>query len=257
MSDTKHFETSHVAHNKWSKYILIVLAALVLILSIWCICVMIGSFGTVKNITVQGEAPYSDERIIAVSDIEQGIKIKHIDSRDVENAILDFLPCIADVSVKKKASGEVIISVTPEKIGYVANISGDRYVMSDELRILCLYGDVEFDKEPLNVALPYVKRAIVGEKIEFYDNSDFIGDFFEMLESSHLIDSVTFADFSDKYNLNVLYEDKYTICFGDLENINLKLQKVYVIMEDVARDGKGKAIIDVSDVSHPTVKLLS
>ena len=80
------------------KRILIILAALLLILSIWCVCMMIGSFGTVKNIIVQGEAPYSDERIIAVSGIEQGIKIKHIDSQDAENAILDFLPCIANQS---------------------------------------------------------------------------------------------------------------------------------------------------------------
>ena len=255
MSDTKHFSTSQVTHNKWSKYILIILAALLLILSIWCVCMMIGSFGTVKNITVQGEAPYSDERIIAVSGIERGIKIKHIDSQDAENAILDFLPCIANVSVKKKASGEVVISVTPEKIGYAANISGDRYVMSDEFRLLCLYGDVEFESAPLDVALPDVKRAIVGQTIEFYDNSDFIGDFLKVLKSSQLIDGITFVDFSDKYNLNVLYEDKYTICFGDLENINLKLQKVYMIMEDVAREDGAKAIIDVSDVSHPTVKL--
>ena len=257
MNGTNHFNTSHANHNKWSKYILIILAAIVLILVIWCVCMMIGSFGTVKNITVQGETPYSDERIIAVSDIEQGIKLKHIDSQAVENSILDFLPCISDVSVKKKASGEVIISVTPEKIGYVANISGEHYVMSDEFRVLCLYGDVEFEKTPLEVALPDVKRAIVGQTIEFYDNSEFINDFLEVLESSQLTDEVTFVDLSNKYNLSVLYKNKYTICFGDLENINLKLQKVYMIMEDTALNGENKAIIDVSDISHPTVKLLS
>ena len=257
MNDTKHFNTSHSNHNKWSKYVLIILAAFVLILVIWCVCMMIGSFGTVKNITVQGETPYSDEHIIAVSNIEQGIKFKHIDSQAVENAILDFLPCISNVSVKKKVSGEVIVSVTPEKIGYVANISGERYVMSDKFRVLCLYGDVEFENDPLNVALPDIKRAIVGQTIEFFDNSDFINDFLEVLGSSQLTDEVTFVDFSDKYNLRVHYKDKYTICFGDLENINLKLQKVYMIMEDTALDSEYKAIIDVSDVSHPTVKLLS
>ena len=69
-------------------------------------------------------------------------------------------------------TGNILVSGTVDVLNDAKEVIAYRYVMSDELRILCLYGDVEFDKEPLNVALPYVQRAIVGEKIEFYDSID-------------------------------------------------------------------------------------
>lgn len=257
MSDIKHRNTSGSVHNKWSKYILIFFAALLLILIIWCVGVVIGALATVKNITVQGESPYSYEHIVAVSDIEPGMKMKQIDSRATENAILDNLPCISDVSVKKKAGGEVIIDITPEKVVYVASISGERYVMSDEFRVLCLQGEVVLEHSLLEIAFPEIKRAIVGQKIEFYDDSEYIDDFLEVIGGSELAAGTAFIDCSDKYGLKLLYENKYTVCFGDLENISLKLQKVHMIMQDSALGGENKAIIDVSDVAHPTVKLLS
>ena len=257
MSDITKFNTLNSIHNKWSKYILIFLAALIVILVIWCICLVIGSIGTVKNITVQGEVPYADEHIIAVSNIEQGAKIKHIDFRNVEETILECLPCISNVSVKKKADGEVVIRVTPEEIRYVANICGQRYVMSDKFRVLCIYGDVALEKDLLEIALPTVKRAIIGQTIEYFDDSKYIDDLVDILIGTKLSDGINFVDFSDKYNLKLLYKNKYNICLGDLDDINLKLQKVYMILEDDMLAGDNKAIIDVSDISHPTVKILS
>ena len=257
MGEKNHCSTGSSGHNKWSKYILIFVSSLVLILVIWCVCMMIGSLGVVKNITVRGDTPYSVDRIVAVSGIERGMKIKKVNSKNIKNNILEILPCISDVSVKKKVGGEVIVDVTSEEIRYVANISDERYVMSDEFRVLCLEGTVNFDSFPLEVSLPDVKRAIVGQTVEFFDDGNFINDFIEIIDSSKLSDGVTFIDFSNKYNLKLLYEDKYTVCFGDLGDINLKLQKVYMIMDDASLKDQKKAIIDVSDVAHPTVKLLS
>lgn len=257
MGSTKNRSDTIPLHNKWSKYILIFLAALVTVLIVWCICMIVGSLGSVKNITVIGESPYSDEHIIAVSELEVGMKIKYVDTRDIEDSVLDVLPCLSSVSVKKKLGGNIDINITSENIKYVADISGDRYVMSDDFRVLYEYGRIESEHIPLSVAMPDIKRAIVGKTIEFFDDSTYIDEFIGVLEESALNEKITFIDFSSKYALEILYDDKYTVRFGSLENIELKLEKVYLIMQDSALDGESKAIIDVSDISHPTVKLLT
>lgn len=257
MDNTEKSSALPSAHNKWSKYVLALFIALFIVLIIWCVCIIVGSMGTVKNITVQGESIYSDEHIIAACGLELGMKNKQVDTKASEKMILKFLPCISSSTVKKKLGGNVIICVTSENIKYSSNISNEYFVMSDSFKVLYASGTVAPENIPLEISLPDIKQAIVGEEIKFYDDISYINEFIGILEESDLNAGITFIDFSNKYALELVYKNKYSVRFGSLDNVDLKLQKIYLIMDDIALTEETKAIIDVSDISHPTVKVLS
>ncbi|MBQ9080512.1 MAG: FtsQ-type POTRA domain-containing protein [Clostridia bacterium] len=241
-------------HRRLSRYILAVVAALLLLLVIWGICTVVGAFATVGKIVVKGESPYAEDRIIAVSGIETGMRKNKINAEVAETEILNNLPCISEVNIRKKLGGVIEIRITSENVRYLTSIADDYYVVSDSFRLLGLSGTVAANDSIVMISLPFVKRAIVGQRIEYYEDTEYIGEFVSVLEDSELDGGIDSIDVSDKYKLEVLYDGKYTIRIGELKNMDEKLRMIYLMLEDEVLSEGIAAIFDVSDISKPTIQ---
>lgn len=240
-------------HRKSSKYILATIMTALFILIVWGICLIFNSFITVKEIEVKGESIYTPEQIIAASGIAVGDKRNKIDVGAVEESIMESMSFLAHVKVKIKAKGIALISITPEEIAYCSDIAGVYYVMSDEFRILGVSGEMAYRPESIIVKLPKVKKALVGDKVEFYDDIEYVTFFVEEIDKSFLSGNVTAIDVSDRYDLSVTYNN-FVIDFGDSKNIPKKINKAQMLVNSDVTAGMSMARIDVSDISNSSIK---
>ena len=242
-----------MAHRRESKYILTAFVVVLFLLVVWGICIVAGSFSEVKKITVNGDSPYSENQIIAVAGIQKGSKLNRIDSRKSESDILDNLTYIVDVKIKKKLGGNVVIDVTSDQASYISNISNDYFVMSDNFRVLGYAGDFVLDDSTVFIELPPVKKALVGDDVIFYEDTSYIFEFIDIMSGSSIAHGIISFDVSDRYNLSVVYDDCYVIRFGEMKDMDAKLRKLDVVLNSDAMAGLDKAIIDISDISAPSV----
>lgn len=241
-------------HRRASRWILSAILALLFVLAVWCICVLVGSFLKVKAISVEGMSVYTDKEIIAVSGIEIGDKKKSIDAYEAETQMLARLPYIADISVKKKIGGEIIIYVTAEHPSYIVNIANDYYVMSSSFKVLGITGDRLIDQRLVLLELPNVKRALIGSAAEFYEDVDYITGMIELLKQTSLWQDVTAVDASDKYRLSFECTDKMLIDLGEYKDIRDKLLKIEELLDDEKITQYSEFTVDVSDLGNVTVK---
>lgn len=241
-------------HRAGSKYILAALLTVVFVLIVWVICIVFNSLVTVKEISVNGESMYTPEQIIAASGIEPGAKKNKIDIAAVEQKILESMSFLSGAEVKIKANGKAIINITSEEISYCTNIAGRFYVMSNGFKILGLPSEVADRSDAVIIELPKVKKAIIGSVAEFYEDTQYIDVFLKSLNDSFLSDNIMSVDVSDKYDLGVVYNDNYFIDFGDSKNLAKKIDKVQIAINSDAIKNMTKVLIDVSDVSNPTIK---
>lgn len=240
-------------HRKSSKYILATILTALFILIVWGVCLIFNSFITVKEIEVKGDSIYTPEQIIAVSGIAVGDKRNKIDVGAVEESVLESMSFLAHAEVKIKANGIAVISITSEDIVYCSDIAGVYYVMSDEFKILGVSGEMADRSESVIIKLPKVKKALVGDKVEFYDDIEYVTLFVEEIDKSFLSGNVTVIDVSDRYDLSVTYNN-FVIDFGDSKNIPKKINKAQTLVNSDVASGISKARIDVADISNSSIK---
>ena len=253
MRDKSNNFTITTEHHRGSKYILAVIAAVLFLLIVWCVCLVAGAFSKIKQIVVEGDSPYTESRIIAVSGIQEGSRSKSIDFDESMSDILNNLTYISEVKIKKKLGGKVIIKVTSDQASYITNISNDYFVISEDFRILGFAGDVNVETEPRFISLPMVKQAIMGFDIEFYEDTSYVSEFIDIINNSSIAAFVTSIDVSDKYNVSVMYNDQHVVRFGEIKDMDTKLRKLNMILNSDVINGLEKSIIDVSNASDPKI----
>ncbi len=257
MKDKRNNLTSYKAnmsgHYRGSKYILAILAAILFLLVVWCICLVAGAFSEIKQVVVEGEAPYPDSRIIAVSGIQEGSKNRTVDFDEARLDILDKLTYISDVKIKRKVGGKVIIKVTSDSASYITNISNDYFVISDDFRILGFAGDVTLETEPQFIKFPTVKKAMIGSDVVFYEDTSYVSEFINIINNSSIFAAVTSIDVSDKYSVSVVYNDQHIVRFGEIKDMDTKLRKLDRVLNSDVMSGLEKSIIDISNASDPSI----
>jgi len=253
MKDKRNNFTSTTEHRRGSKYILAVIAAILFLLIVWCVCLVAGAFSQIKQIVVEGDSPYLESRIIAVSGIQEGSRSRSVDFDEARSDILNNLTYISEVKIKNKIGGKVIIKVTSDQASYITNISNDYFVISDDFRVLGSAGDVTLEAEPQFINLPTVKKAMIGSGIEFYGDSSYISEFIDIINNSSIAAFVTSIDVSDKYNIRVMYNDQHVVRFGEIKDMDTKLRKLNMILNSDVMNGMEKSIIDISNASDPKI----
>ena len=240
-------------HHKASKYILAAVFAALFLLVVWGICIVAGTFSDIEQIVVDGNSPYSDSQIIAVSGIVVGSKTKALDADRAERDILNNLTYVADVKIKKRGGGQVIIRITPAQPAYISNISNEYYVISNDFKVLGIAGDIVLEQEPWFIKFPLIKRSLVGTEVVFYEDVSYIDEFIDIIQASPIAQSITSVDVSDKYNLSVIYDGCHIIRFGEIKDMDAKFRKLDMVLNsDMAADLES-AIIDISNVSNPII----
>ncbi len=229
--------------------------ALLLLAVIGIICVVL--FFGMKKVEIRGNSRYTANDILSVCDFTSKTNLLAIDFEETEAAIVKNCPYIREVHFKRILPSTLILTVTEDVPKYCAEIHGDWFLLSDDLRVISkhdLYEEISVLSLPVTyLLLPEVDYAVAGEHIRFAQTAaySYLTSFLNELAGQPFYTSVECIDTSDRYHIALYAENgRYLVELGNAENLDTKLRFVIKVLEDPTFDSTTIASINVEYVSQ-------
>ena len=121
--------------------------------------------------------------------------------------------------------------------------------------------------------LPDVREPVLGEKLVFYDTvvetDEEKETLYEVRDKSYYAYTVNFLKslkesgyhsdsngviLTEKFEITLIYAEKYSINFGDPNDFDIKFRVLYEILAEGSTQYSDKASIDLSDPSKATAR---
>ncbi len=192
---------------------------------------MMSSIFNIKQIVVINNNKITSEEIINLSKLTPGINMFKTTNRTIRNNIKENA-YIEDVNVKRNINGTVTLDIKERKPTYMLKLENTYVYINNQGYML------EISESPLEV--PVItgfstsnEEIKVGNRLNV-DDLNKLDDVIKIIEASKnspLANMITEVDItnSSNYKLTVASEGK-TIQFGDLSNVNIKLQMAGKVM---------------------------
>ena len=199
----------------------------------------------IETIEVAGDTRYSAEQIIAYSGIEKGQNLFLCDSKTGKENIMQNLPYIEDVQVRRSIPSKIVIEVTEGTPAGTVEFSG-RYIVISRLGKVLEETDAPVEGLPLirglelTSAEPSQQAAYKDE-----DTKKILEDITNAVGEVGL-DKISEMDLTKRTSPRLLYDGRIRIMLGQPLDLNLKLRFAMEIISKLEPDDRG--IVDVSVV---------
>lgn len=186
-----------------------------------------------SQISVSGNDKYTEDEIIAVSGLQTGENLLHIDGSKARDNIVDSLAYIDDAQVKKSFPTKINITVTEAEKLYCVYANGTTAAISRKGKIveLCEAGGLPvikgYDPETLEVG-KWLSSTTEGK-------TDIPAAIFAAAEKAGLSD-ITEIDMADKFTVKVTVENRVVLNLGPAEDIESKL----IVAVEIIKNQLGK-----------------
>ncbi len=247
-----------VARKKIYEYRHALLTALILVLILAAfICFVYKTFFVISDINVDNFDSYTKEKIIDAAGIENGDNLYSFSVTKAEDSITFRCPHIKSAEISRKIPNTVSIATEEDTAMYVAEIYGERLLLSAGLRVLGNAGDSVGDGI-VELVLPTVDYSVAGRVISFSDEKKerFIREILTASAESYFGTSrqIKQIDLSDAYDITMCVSDMYILRIGSEEDCDLKLRTAYKTVTYADFDKNVPAYIDISKVGEASVR---
>lgn len=215
-------------------------------------------FFRVKNIELTGASRYSREDIISLTSISEGMSIFSASNRSL-SGVNERLAYIKEFRVIRKFPDTVVIEALEDTPRYYAELYGEYFILSDELRILerTFEEPKREDNALIELLLPQIDSALVGRTIEFPTDVSqrYVTAYIDALEASPMYERANAFDLRDRFNLALIASDIYIVKLGNGDELGTKLTAVAGMLEHAAMSDGVPASIDATDPTQcPVIK---
>lgn len=242
-------------HKKIFRRINYILLSIVLCFIFVVTCMAL--FLKIENIEVYGNNRYKMEQIIESSGITVGQNLYAINKKTARSAIMTDYPYIDSVTIRRKLPATLTFRVTEELPKYYTEICGEYFILSDTLRVLERCDELVMDEEqPLvKLLMSDINSAVVGEQITFDKvlTFEYLLDFIQALKGHDVTKHITEIDLSRKYNIYVMYQDRFEIYLGDSTDMDMKLTFAKLMIDTFEPEQAGS--VDAHDITVGSVIL--
>ena len=259
MTDGKkitEIQKSAQRNEKTKKYFSIFL---VVIIAVFFLILAFENLFNIKEVKVDGisaAVPYNAEDVTAFLDIQEGTNLITYDSDKAKRSLLYQFPYIEKIEIKKRFPSTLVINITENKGTLYVKLGEDNFILSSNGRVLEIVDDPFYDgKSRTELVAEGVKRCVCGEDIVFDKNEtlEILSTIAGCLDSYGLSDKITRLDIRDKFDVRLMYDNRFEIKFGIYENAENKIELFsHMINNKIWEDTTG--IIDISDGSEALVK---
>lgn len=205
-------------------------------------------FFKVSIIQVSGDSRYTQENIIAASEISTGGNLFLINKFEAIGKIFSALPYLDEVSIKRTLPDTLTIHVSdcvPRAV--ILSLEGGGYVIDSKGKLLEEISDGVYDElcgiKGIELSDPQVGKYIVFTEPE-KENATFL--LLNSMIDNDILEDVGEIDLSTGYDISIRYLDRFTVKLGNSENMEKKIRYLRVIVEDNLSP-MDRGIIDVSD----------
>ncbi len=248
---------SDTARREKAKIMLICLAIALVLLLVYPLVRFAMSRLVIADVLVEGSGLYSADELLEASELNIGGSLPLLAASTAEEELLSKMPYISSCNISVKLPGTVIFEIEEERAAICAEISGEYYALSADLRVLERSDTKDNFPSLLYVELPFAERAVVGERLAFPEgeSGDYIRSFLELLSASELKGRVGIIYFDKKFDIVASVDGKYRVLFGSPADMKLKIAAVARIIEENSEKCLGCGLIDVRVVDIAGVTL--
>lgn len=231
--------------------------------------IVVSVFVRVKSIEVTGDVTmFNEGDVIRAADISEGDMLFVKSSRKIEKNIQKALPLAESIKVRKSLFGKVKITVEFADVYFYTKIGDLYYAFDDQLTVL----DISESRgkysnyNAVYVRLPEVREPHLDEKLVFYDTVEetdeegellyevrdekfytFTLEFLHLLKESGYHSESQAIDLDEKFNIELVYANKFLIKFGDSRDLDVKFRLLFEILAEGSMNYASKGVIDISD----------
>lgn len=234
-SNKKRKEPEKKKNLKFVKWIIIIILFVLAV-----ILFMMSSIFNIKQIVVVNNSKITSEEIINLSRLTPGINMFKTTNRSIRSGIRENA-YVEDVKIKRNFNGTVTLDIKERKPTYMLKFENTYVYINNQGYML------EISEAPLEV--PVItgfstsnEEIKVGNRLNI-DDLNKLDDVIKIIEASKnspLANIITEIDITNSFNyiLTIASEGK-TIQFGDLSNVNIKLQMAGKVI-NFEKDKKGE-----------------
>lgn len=230
----------------------------------------------IRGIEVSGDVTmFNEGEIIDAAEIDEGDSIFLRSSGSIKRRIMKNLPLAEFVKVRKTVTGVVKIDIEFGEVDFYTEIGGKYYALGEDLRVL----DVSEARSKYSaygaalVMIPEVREPVVGERLVFYDTVEetdtegetlyevkeekfyaYVSNFLSALKDSGFSEQTDGVILDEKFAITVIYDMKYKINFGSVNDLSSKFNILFGILNDEAMKSMEKVYVDLSTPSKSTAR---
>lgn len=184
---------------------------------------------SLETIVIDGTDHYSYKQILKEAGIQEGDMIFFLSEKKLNEKLTDRFAYVKSVKLEKQYPSTVIITLEEEEPEFYYEMQGEYFLLTRSLRVLGRYRDeaklLEAAPNVQYIQIPTVSRCVVSDPLEFAvdSRSRHTDEALTMLAESRLYEGVTEIDYSDRFDLTIVYEDRLKIHLGSFEDYAYKL----------------------------------
>lgn len=213
------------------KLCLLAVTILLCVLTVISGWLVVRRFLSVSRYEVIGITRYDREELISASGVKKGDLLYVLDEKKIEERILKECPYLSSVAVKVKYPNTVRIEVEGKTAQWYLDISGAKYTLDDELRVV---SEVVNPSGITKLVLPNIQSAIYGEVPRFGESETEIKRTLEVIDTirrTPLKDRLTEVNLESRWNISLEVDEKYRVSLGDLTDLEDKLRATEAFLD--------------------------
>jgi hypothetical protein len=240
--------------------------------------VLIAAFFLIKidSIEITGDVTvFNETEVINAADIGIGDRMFSVSAAKIKRNIKANMPIADNIKVRKSLFGKLTINVEMMDVDYYTKIGDTYFALDQELKVLGKAKSAgKFSSfGAVLVKLPETRTPEIGKKLVFYDTVvetdteketiyevreesfyKYTTDFLTALKSSGYHADANGVILTEKFEVTLIYAEKFSIDFGTTNDLDLKFRVLYEILAEGSMQYTDKASIDLSDPSRPTAR---
>lgn len=207
-------------------------------------------FFRAEKIEVNGNRIYSDEIIAEYGKLKNNINLLTVSEKQIENNLTKNLPFVNHAEVKKRFPKTLILEIKECTTVFYIRLADCYVVVSDGLKVIDITDEVpnSFKKygNIREVKIEGVERAVVSEKIKFYDadTEQRLLTVINAVEKSPLAAGINVIDVESFYDIRLTYEGRFEIMLGAMTQMGEKLDFAHKIMQKFRPGAGGKIHVE-------------
>lgn len=201
---------------------------------------------SVKTIIVDGSVHYTYTQIMDASGIEKGDLIFFLSEDDLNDRLSERFAYIRSAKLQKEYPGKIVITLQEEEPEFYFEMQGEYFLLNKELRVLERFRSsaklTEEAPDARYISIPEVSKAVVCEPLQFaFDSkSRHTDEALALLTRSRLYEGLTEIDFSNRFEMKLVYEDRLEIYLGSFEDYAYKLDLALGMIHAYSDQATGK-----------------
>lgn len=200
-------------------------------------------FFNINVIVIKGESIYSTQRISDVLGVKKGQNLFRINIDDIESHVLNELPEIETVKVRRNLPDKLSVTITPCVSLAQIQVGDKIFEISQSNKIIREINDKNQELLSIKGLEPQSTQiGVIATSVDTHKN-DILKDIIDTIEKIDFT-GITTIDITDRLNIKLIYNNNITLEVGSSLDLEYKIEFLKSVTDEkIDEDFDGKIVM--------------